>query len=296
MKIALFGAGGPFSIRALERLSATGTVAAMVVPAADRPLRKLTSRLRTRELERTARACGIPLIAHQGGERRFPAVLRALEADLICVASYPYRLGAEVRAAVRLGAINAHPSLLPLHRGPDPLFWTYLAGDRETGVTIHWIDDGLDSGDIILQDRISIPRNTPGVELYHRLADLASDLLVKAIHALDEGSAHRAPQPAANWEPSPARRTWKIDYEEMTTERMAHFLHGISHRRRIEIPDGNRVWHAAGPLRVAAVGLQTEAPGTVVRSRSSITIHLGDGIVELERPPLFDEIRRRLHV
>src|SRR5438128_3604782 len=97
--------------------------------------------------------------------------------DLICIATFPAVLRRELLQLATGGGINVHSSLLPRHRGPDPLFWTYLNDDRQTGVTIHWLDERVDAGPILLQREISLARGRPVLEVYHELAGIAGELL-----------------------------------------------------------------------------------------------------------------------
>src|ERR1051326_1425127 len=71
------------------------------------------------------------------------------QCDLICVASFPRIIPPHILARAKRGGLNVHGALLPKHRGPDPLFRTYFDEDQEAGVTVHWMDEGVDSGDIV---------------------------------------------------------------------------------------------------------------------------------------------------
>src|SRR5947207_4803135 len=73
------------------------------------------------------------------------------ECDLICIASFPRIVPPSILARAAHGGLNVHAALLPKHRGPDPLFWTFFDFDEVTGVTVHWIDAGVDSGDSVAQ-------------------------------------------------------------------------------------------------------------------------------------------------
>lgn len=124
--------------------------------------------------------------------------------ELIIVATYDRRIPASIIALARTAAINIHPSLLPKYRGPCPEFWAVRNGDDETGVTIHYLDDGFDTGAIILQERIPINvSDTLGMVLY-RFASTAARMVVKLLDLLqkdarlfsvpqDERDASRAP-------------------------------------------------------------------------------------------------------
>src|SRR5207248_6360037 len=121
---------------------------------------------RIAQLERAARELGIPIIWSTGcNDAAVAERLCSAKPDLICVAIFPRLIPHEIIALAPLGAINLHPSLLPRHRGPLPLFWTYHADDRAAGVTIHHVSQVFDAGDIILQESFPLPRAYPVAKL-----------------------------------------------------------------------------------------------------------------------------------
>lgn len=114
--------------------------------------------------------------------------------DLICVACFSRAIPLSILAIPRLGALNVHPSLLPANRGPEPLFWTFRLGQERTGVTIHLMDEKLDSGDIIAQEEIEVPEGSSYVELEEQAANLGGKLLAQAVEDISLGRAERRPQ------------------------------------------------------------------------------------------------------
>src|SRR5690606_5235388 len=107
-------------------------------------------------------------------------------------------LPASVLALPRYGCINVHGSLLPKYRGAAPIHWAVLNGETETGITTMWMDEGLDTGDMLLKTRLPIgPDETTG-ELHDRLAAAGAALLVESLALIEQGTAPREPQnPAA---------------------------------------------------------------------------------------------------
>jgi len=95
----------------------------------------------------------------------------------------------ELLGLAPLGAINVHPSLLPNHRGLWPYIWAMADGDRQTGVTVHWIDETLDTGGIIQQRSTPIYPGESAISLAHRCADIAAEMMVEAIHSVEQGLA-----------------------------------------------------------------------------------------------------------
>lgn len=289
LRVVLFGSGGPFSTIALAELAKTGQLVAVVVPGGRRGLRQL---IRPRAIERMAREHGLPLIRFERSS--IAGALQRLSPDLLCVASFPRRLDASVRGAARLGAVNAHPSLLPRHRGPDPIFWTFHAGDRESGVTTHWMDDGIDSGDVILQETIAVPHGVTGIELYLQLSRVAARLLATTIESIAAGTAARTPQGHGEAEPAAARRTWSIDYDTIDTARLWHFLGGLAERPGAALPDRDGAWHRIGRRRQQRPGVPAAAPGTIVRRRGVVTVHTRDGAIDCDAPRFADRLRSRI--
>ncbi len=117
------------------------------------------------------------------------------KADAAVVAAYGLILPPAMLAAPRLGCLNIHASLLPRWRGAAPIQRANLAGDSETGVTIMAMDEGLDTGDILLAEKVPIAATATAGELHDRLAALGADLMVKALAGVDDGTVERRPQP-----------------------------------------------------------------------------------------------------
>jgi methionyl-tRNA formyltransferase len=270
VRIALFGSGSPQSVSALRRLVRAGhSPVAVVVPATPyaRPLIEAAHAERVESLD----------FAPDLHMR-----LRAIAVDLICLASFPYILREPL---LQFRAINLHPSLLPRHRGVDPIFWTYYHGDETTGATVHWLDAGCDSGDIIVQRSVSLPIAKPSRELYMQLCEIGSDLLCKTIVAIDRGSDHRLPQDEsqATHDPKPRSETMRTDFGSWPVRRGWHYLAGLSDQRDdlIVDPTGHQFRHGRAKSWRETGSI---APGTIVQKRGRIQVHCRDGVVTLETP------------
>jgi len=196
-RIVFFGMRCQFSAIVLETLVAHGCVIAGVLLAGDSgegsrgdlPLANRYARPGT--VEAIAKDAGIPL--------RIAAVnvVDALDhwrPDAIAVACFPRRLPAKALSLPRLGALNVHPALLPRHRGPAPLFWTFHAGDRLAGVTVHLMTDRLDAGPIVAQTAVEVPFGTDGAEFEASLAVIGGNLLAEAIARRHAGDLEAVPQ------------------------------------------------------------------------------------------------------
>jgi methionyl-tRNA formyltransferase len=120
---------------------------------------------------------------------------RQWQADVACVACFPRRLPASLLVLPRHGFLNVHPSLLPHYRGPYPLFWQLRHGDRRFGVTIHFMNEHWDSGDIAAQSKIDLPDGISGEEADRTLADYGAELLLDVLNQLEQDRLTRQPQP-----------------------------------------------------------------------------------------------------
>ena len=106
--------------------------------------------------------------------------------DVIAVFRMPFLLKKEVFSIPKYGSLNIHPSLLPKYRGPNPWFWVYYNMERESGVTIHRIDEKEDCGDIILQQKIEIPFGTDLSKLREESVEIGTNLMIKVLCGIKE--------------------------------------------------------------------------------------------------------------
>ncbi len=122
------------------------------------------------------------------------AQLRYLKPDLIVVAAYGQILSKEVLELPREGCLNIHASLLPKYRGASPIHAAVAANEKQSGVTIMWMDEGLDTGDILLQEAVTLRRRETAESLHERLAKIGAEALMNAIALIAEGKAPRVKQ------------------------------------------------------------------------------------------------------
>jgi len=221
--------------------------------------------------------------------------LRALQPDVIVVMAYGQILSRAVLDIPRLGCINLHASLLPRHRGAAPIHAAIDAGDAETGITAMLMDEGLDTGDMLLKRAIPIgPQETCG-SLHDRLAVLAAEVIEETLDVLERGSLERVPQDAAlatyaaKLSRSSGRLDWKLPGEVL--ERRARAMHpwpGVF--TKVPTADGAKVLkvHIA---RYAAG--RSGAPGEVLgMDRGVLLVAAGEGALGLVEVQL--EGRKRM--
>ena len=120
--------------------------------------------------------------------------IKKLNPDVICVVAYGKILPKEILEIPKLGCINVHASLLPKYRGAAPIQWAVLNGDKTTGVTTMYMDEGMDTGDIILKEKVEIGEEETTGELWDRLSKIGGNLLVKTLNQLEKGIAPREKQ------------------------------------------------------------------------------------------------------
>ncbi len=190
MKSLFFGTSA-FAVPSL-RVVASRTQLAGVVTQPDRPAgrgQRLTpSAVKSAALELGLRVYEPLRLRELAGELRHDAF------DLFVLASYGRILPRELLELPRIGALNVHPSLLPKYRGATPIQTALLNGDRETGVSIMLMDAGLDTGDIVLQERVAIEPGESYGELHDRLASLGAALLGEALDFAQRGTLARRVQ------------------------------------------------------------------------------------------------------
>ncbi|HJC02258.1 MAG TPA: methionyl-tRNA formyltransferase [Candidatus Gemmiger stercoripullorum] len=124
-------------------------------------------------------------------------VFRALQPDLVVVVAYGRILPPELLHIAPLGCINLHVSLLPKYRGSAPIQWAVLNGDKETGVTIMQLDEGCDTGDILLVEPVAIGPETTSGELFDEVSAIGAKTLVRAVELLGAGQLRPRPQDSA---------------------------------------------------------------------------------------------------
>ncbi|NVM21029.1 MAG: methionyl-tRNA formyltransferase [Desulfobacterales bacterium] len=158
-----------------------------VVTNPDRPKGR-GRRMVASAVKQAAETLGYPVLQPaRVKESWFVDKIRGLNPDLFVVVAYGSILPGSILAIPRLGAVNIHASLLPKYRGPAPIQWAIINGEQETGVTTMWMDEGMDTGDILLSDKVPIGPDETCQTLYYRLADIGAQLLIDTLSRLRSG-------------------------------------------------------------------------------------------------------------
>ena len=124
----------------------------------------------------------------------FKDLIRSLNPDIACVVAYGKILPKSFLKIPRLGCINVHGSLLPKYRGAAPIQWAVLNGDKTTGITTMYMDEKMDTGDMILKQEVEIGDDETTGELWDRLKVIGADLLVETLKQIENGTAPREKQ------------------------------------------------------------------------------------------------------
>src|SRR3989449_6158536 len=166
---------------------------------------------------RTGRALPFPILQPARiKEREAIEESRSLQPDVIVVMAYGQILPRDVLEIPKVACLNLHASLLPRWRGAAPIQAAIAAGDRETGITVMYMDEGLDTGDILLQRTVDILPNDTGGSLHDRLAQIAPEILLESLVLLAKGIAPRIPQDNSltTYAPKLKREDGRIDWSE----------------------------------------------------------------------------------
>ena len=159
----------------------------------------------------------------------FVKELKALQPDAICVVAYGKILPKEILDIPPYGCINVHASLLPKYRGAAPVQWAVLNGDKITGVTTMYMDDGMDTGDIILKESVEIGEEKTTGELWDRLKVIGGKLLVETLRQIEKGIAPREKQ-GEDYTVAPmlSKDMAKIDWNSKNAEELKNLVRGLN--------------------------------------------------------------------
>jgi methionyl-tRNA formyltransferase len=231
-------------------------------------------------VQRAAEAAGIPVRTPAKLDAVEQANFQALALDAAVVAAYGLILPKPVLEAPRLGSLNVHASLLPRWRGAAPVQRAILAGDGETGVTIMQMDEGLDTGPMLLAERVGIGPETTATTLHDQLAALGARLILRALRGLADGTLAAHPQPAEGitYAKKLAREEGRIDWSQPAVD---------LERRVRALNPAPGVWFERGGERIkvlaatVAQGSAAAPPGTVVDA--DLTVACGADALRLRR-------------
>jgi methionyl-tRNA formyltransferase len=281
-KLKIIFMGTPdFAVPSLKELHKNHYDVALVVTQPDRPKgrgRKVISP----PVKETAINLGYEVIQPVSIKTdNFIEIIRKHEPDLFVVIAYGHILSKNIIELPRIGSINIHASLLPKYRGPAPIQWAIINRERETGVTTMFVDEGMDTGDILLSAKLEIAPDDTSAMLYDRLAKLGADLLIKTIKAIEAEEIKPIPQDhkKATYAPLLKKNDGHINWKK-PAEDIEAFIRGITpwpgaftfyDNKRLKI-------FAAEPISSDI----TAPPGTVIKSfTDELRIATGKGALSI---------------
>ncbi len=275
-----------FSVPTLKALHEKQHKVLAVVTQPDRPKGR-GRRLVPSPVKEVAGTFGYPVLQpHKIEGSWFVEEIIAMDPDLFVVVAYGRILPGSFLSIPRLGAINIHASLLPKYRGPAPIQWAIINGEQETGVTTMWMDEGMDTGDILLSAKVSImPDDTSG-SLHGRLAEVGAQLLIETLEKLKTENLFGTPQDklVATYAPLLKKKDGSIDWTKDAISLDA-FIRGMNPWPcAFTLLSGKR-------LRVLQAknlqGAAKEKPGTVLEGfPGDFNVATGRGILALKEVQL----------
>jgi methionyl-tRNA formyltransferase len=219
MRVVFLGTPA-FAVPSLDALARAGHELATVVAQPDRPAGRGQA-LREPATKVWARERGVPVLQPEKvRDGKLAGALAALRPDVLCVVAYGRILGKDLLELAPHGALNVHGSLLPKYRGAAPIQWAIANGETETGVSIMQMDEGLDTGDVLLQRVLPIGPADTAESLSPALAAVGGEALVESLSALEAGTVIPVPQDAARATLAPIleREHGRIDWKRPAKE------------------------------------------------------------------------------
>ena len=279
MPLRLVFMGTPeFAVPTLVELAGAGHEIVAVYTRAPKPSGRRGLELTPTPIAREATRSGIPIFTPKTlRDEGAATAMQTHDADAAVVVAYGLILPKPILDAFPLGAFNVHASLLPRWRGAAPIHRAVMAGDPETGVSIMKMEEGLDTGPIVMQRRVTIAPDATTGDLHDELARLGASLMVIALGALERGSLQAAPQPeagvtyAAKVDKSETRIDWQRPWQEVHNH-----CRGLS-----PFPGAWCELAGAGRIKILRTtkGVGEGPPGRVLDDK--LTIACGTGAVRL---------------
>ncbi len=272
-----------FAVPALEKLHAAGHEISFVVTKPDVPKGR-GEKLLPSDVKLKALELGLPVETPEKirNNEEFLEKIRGAAPDFIIVAAYGKILPKEILEAPKYACLNIHGSLLPKYRGAAPIHRAVINGEKETGVTIMYMAEGMDTGDICMQYRTPVGEKTTE-DLFAELAEAGADLVLKAIDEVAAGTAVRLAQneDEASLAPMVFKDEGIVDYSRTADEICCKVRGFYSWPMASTFLDGQSVkLHRVVPGRKGSFA----APGTVISAgKHGIEVACGDGSVILEK-------------
>ena len=217
-----------FAVPSLDILVKNGFNVACVVTVPDKPQGR-GLKLSQSEVKKYALEHNLPILQPEKlKDEKFIKYLEELSPDIIVVVAFRI-LPREVYSLAKLGAFNLHASLLPKYRGAAPINWAIINGETKTGVTTFFLDDKVDTGNIIFQEEVDINSDETAGDLHDKLMQIGANLVLKTVHAILNNNAPRIQQSDLKATPAPKifKEHCKIDWNN-PMEKIHNLIRGLS--------------------------------------------------------------------
>lgn len=227
MKIVFMGSPD-FAVPSLKKLHATEHTIESVVTNVDKRRGRGSQKTPT-QVKEAALSLQIPVIEVENlKSEEFANQLRALKPDLLVVVAFRI-LPKSILEIPTVGSINLHASLLPKYRGAAPIHWAIINGEEKTGCTIFFLDEKVDTGNILLQKEVEIGWEDNTGDIYHQLMEIGSDTLVEAVNMIANGDYDLKTQDDSKATPAPKlfRENSRIDFNKSADE-IHNLIRGLS--------------------------------------------------------------------
>jgi len=217
----------------------------------------------------------------------FIEMVKELAPDVIVSAAFGQILPRTFLEIPPYGCINVHASLLPQYRGAAPIQYSVINGETETGITIMYMDAGIDTGDIILQESLAISQDETGGSLFDKLAVLGSELIVKALGQIADNTAVRTPQDneKATYVKVIDKEMGRLDFS-WSAVRLERLIRGLNPwPSAFTLLDGKtlKLWQAQVENNSMTANRESVQPGTVVEIRKdALVIQTGEGLLVIK--------------
>ena len=275
-----------FAVATLDALVSAGFPVCAVVTAPDRPAGR-GRQLRASAVKQRALELGIDLLQPEKlKDPVFVEQLKAYNASIHVVVAFRM-LPEAIWNMPPLGTINLHASLLPKYRGAAPINWAVANGEEVTGATTFRIQQEIDTGDVLLQEKIDIGKDDTAGDVHDRLMVMGAALMVRTIHGLFDGTLHATPQQNDKSD-LPAAPKLNNENTRLHFDRLAQQVHDLV-RGMSPFPgawcewmtDGNRPLHCK-VLRTRIADMdEKKAPGTVLLNGTRMFVACDDGFIEV---------------